>query len=108
MTGLPPLIGWLIGVTLMLRSPLWTGRQKLLAILVWPGGYVVLFLALSVASASGTTCSVPPTGQFDPPSGCVTFGPSAWVFPAFVIAALAQLVLAGYLYRAAGRRAENG
>ena len=41
-TGLPMfLVGWLIGVGLLLWSPLWTVRQKLLGMLVFPGGYLL-------------------------------------------------------------------
>src|SRR5215210_3386965 len=42
LTGIPPFIGWIVGAGLLLWSPLWTWWQKLLGILVWPGG---LFLA---------------------------------------------------------------
>jgi hypothetical protein len=41
-TGLPPVLGWLVGVGLLLSSPLWSVRQKLLGVLVWPGGVLML------------------------------------------------------------------
>ena len=53
-TGLPPILGWLAGVGLVLWSPLWTARQKLLGILVWPGGLV---------SAVGVNLAIAPTSN---------------------------------------------
>jgi hypothetical protein len=87
-TGLPPVIGWLAGVGLLLWSPLWTTRQKLLGILVWPGGYPVMFSLVANISAS------------------LGSGPSVWLIIAAVIIAAAPLLVATYLYRAAGRRAQ--
>jgi len=34
-SGFPPILGWLAGAGLMLWSPLWSTRQKLLGIVVW-------------------------------------------------------------------------
>jgi hypothetical protein len=98
-TGLPPILGWMAGVGLLLWSPLWTVRQKLLGILVWPGGYIV-WLGGPVTLQSGT-CGVPSGAQSD---GCVISGPPLWWILTLVVLAVAPLVVAAYLYRAAGRR----
>jgi HAAS domain-containing protein len=102
-SGLPPVVGWLAGVGLLLWSPLWTARQKLLGILVWPGGYVAA-LALPY-SLDVETCRVPdPT---DPAVDCTVSGPHlAVVVTVVAIVVIAPLVVAAYLYRAAGRRSE--
>ncbi len=113
-SGFPPIIGWLAGVGLLLWSPLWNWRQKLVGMLVWPGGYFsLLFLSamplLTVYSQSScvqrTTLGSPErslvcTGASSPS------GPSVWRHVLVVIVVLAPLLVAGYLYRAAGRRAE--
>lgn len=57
-----PVIGWFIGFALLLASPLWYGRQKLLGSLVWPGGFGSILLfggALGVMATAGPVCSGP-------------------------------------------------
>jgi hypothetical protein len=108
-TGLPPIVGWFAGVGLVLWSPLWTIRQKLLGILVWPGGLVT---AVGVALALGPTsnqisCDLTADGQRIADS-CVRTDTS--VHPAVVAIVLAvafipPIVVATYLYWAAGRSA---
>jgi hypothetical protein len=101
-TGFPPILGWLVGVGLLLWSPLWNWRQKLVAVLVWPGGYfgALLFAAIPVAWAPAT-CSAP-VGD---PLPCTGSGSSLWTVVAIVVLVLAPILVAAYLYRAAGRQA---
>ena len=69
---------------LLLSSPLWSGRQKLLGVLVWPGGLSLVLFVL-VFRAGGTQSALAGAG----------------------IAALVlvpPVLVAIYLYRAAGRR----
>ena len=99
--GLPPVVGWLAGVGLLLWSPLWSIRQKLLGILIWPGGYPVL-LGLGFIGGTGS-CPMP--GD-DVTTSCVITGPSLWSVITLVILATAPLVVATYLFWAAGRAAE--
>jgi hypothetical protein len=101
-TGLPPILGWLAGVGLLLWSPLWTVRQKLLGILVWPGGYVAV-LAAPVTLSKVQACPMPLGG--DASIECVTAGPPLWWIVTLVVVVVAPLVVAVYLYRAAGRAA---
>jgi hypothetical protein len=103
-SGLPPVVGWLAGVGLLLWSPLWTARQKLLGILVWPGGYVAV-LAAPYTMDSGT-CEV--QRGTDTALNCTTSGPPLWLMLAVLaVMVIAPLVVAVYLYRAAGRRGES-
>jgi hypothetical protein len=78
-----PIVGWVVGAALLLSSSLWTARQKLLGLLVWPGG--LGFFAL--AELLGLF------GHVD--------GVGIWI-PLVV----PPLVVAAYLYRAAGRNAD--
>ena len=84
-TGFPWILGWLIGVGLLVSSPLWSARQKLLGILVWPGGYAGAGLAVPILALAAT---------------------SSWRYVAIAFLVLAPLVVAVYLYREAGRRAD--
>ena len=84
-TGFPWILGWLIGVGLLVSSPLWSGRQKLLGILVWPGGYAGAGLAVPFLALLAT---------------------SSWRYVAIAFLLLAPLVVAVYLYQAAGRQAD--
>lgn len=99
-TGLPPVVGWLVGLALLVWSPLWTARQKLLGALVWPGGYV-LSAGLLAVTAGRTSCAVVPAGG---PADCTSTGQSPLALTATVLILLAPLVVAAYLYVAAGRR----
>lgn len=105
-TGLPPVLGWLAGVGLLLWSPLWSMRQKLLGILVWPGGYVMLLGLGTIGSTR--SCRIPSGEPTNPPTSCVSTGHSTgwWIIVLGVLTA-APLVVATYLYWAAGRRAET-
>jgi len=56
LSGFPPVLGWIAGLVLLLSSPLWTGRQKLLGALVWPGGYSVFLMgAPMTATVAGVS-----------------------------------------------------
>jgi hypothetical protein len=111
-TGLPMIfVSWFVGLALLLWSPLWTVRQKLLGALVFPGGY---FLTLSVTLLMGAR-SQPDTSEICTADGsgaltCVevasgSSGTSPWSVLLIVVVVAAPLVMATYLYRAAGRRA---
>ena len=107
-SGFPPVIGWLAGAGLLLWSPLWTARQKLLGILAWPGGLVGVFFvlgAIPTSSASGVICSGSTASVALDCQSTSSSGPPAWVSPllAFVLFVV-PLLVAAHLWRAAGRR----
>jgi hypothetical protein len=105
-TGFPPIIGWLVGVGLLLSSTLWTARQKLLGILVWPGGLLVVGLSVSLVSLSSSgSCPAPVGGPATGPSNaCTGSGTSPWTILAATVIVVAPILVGMYLYRAAGRR----
>ena len=104
-TGLPPFLGWLAGAGLLLWSPAWSARQKLLGLLVWPGGLVTVLGAGGLVAGRCSAGSGGPVGT--QAAACVTPGPSVWLIVALVALAVAPLIVAGYLYRAAGRRTDH-
>jgi hypothetical protein len=107
-TGFPPVIGWLAGLALFMWSPLWSGRQKLLGALVWPGGLVVAggSVGLMAARPGGCSTDVPNAAQVT--TTCTSAGPSAWSVVAIALFLVAPVVVAGYLYVVAGRRSAAG
>jgi hypothetical protein len=107
LTGFPPVLGWLVGAGLLLSSPLWTWRDRLLGLLVWPGGIVVAlgvptFTARSGSCAGSGTAVGGPAG-----TTCTTSGSSVLSLALVVAAVVAPLVVAGYLYWIAGRRSTD-
>ncbi|MBA2717430.1 MAG: hypothetical protein H0U51_10325 [Propionibacteriales bacterium] len=114
-TGFPPILGWLVGVALLMLSPLWTRRQKLLGILIWPGGYTLTLGVLGLQASSSTLCVSPKVEVGSSTAGstaaldCTGTSTSPWaivVIVAIVLLTVAPLIVAGYLYRAAGRTTE--
>lgn len=58
-----PVLGWLIGVRFALRSRIWTGRQKLTACLITPGGpLVALWLSVVLGSRTSSACGFTTSG----------------------------------------------
>ena len=109
-TGFPPILGWLAGVGLVLWSPLWTARQKVLGILVWPGGLVGgIGVSLALAPTSNRiSCDLTAAGDIIAGS-CVSTDTGVHPAMAAILIAIAlipPIVVATYLYWAAGRRAE--
>jgi hypothetical protein len=97
-----PLVGWLAGVGLLLSSPLWSGRQKLLGILVWPGGLSPVLLVVLVRTRATESCVS--VGSLKTCSGS---GPSALAGAGIAALALVPPILVAlYLYRAAGRHVQ--
>lgn len=106
-TGFPPAFGWLAGVGLLLWSPLWSVRQKLLGLLVWPGGYFgLLFLGgFMITSSSGTTACVSTVASAATQCSSTHSGLPTWAGAVLAAAAFAApLLVAAHLWRAAGRR----
>ena len=95
-----PLVGWLVGVGLLLSSPLWSGRQKLLGILVWPGGLSLVLLALLVRVGGTQSC----VSLGSRVTTCSSSGSSALAGAGIAaLVVVPPILVALYLYRAAGR-----
>ena len=95
-----PLVGWLVGVGLLLSSPLWSGRQKLLGILVWPGGLSLVLLA-HLVRVGGTQSCVSLGSRV---TTCSSSGSSALAGAGIAaLVVVPPILVALYLYRAAGR-----
>lgn len=107
-TGFPPVLGWLAGLALLLWSPLWSGRQKLLGALVWPGGLVVAGGSLGLMASRSGGCATVVQDAARVSSDCTSAGTSAWSVAAIAVFLVAPVVVAGYLYVAAGRRTAGG
>lgn len=105
-TGFPPIIGWLAGVVLLLSSPLWTGRQKLLGVLVWPGGLSMLGAVAFITVGRVQACSVSSTPTSSV-TNCTGSGQSLWQVFFTIVVIAAPLLVGAYLYRAAGRAADT-
>ena len=113
--GLPiPVIGWFVGLGLLIWSPLWTPRQKWLGALVWPGGWFgLIFFSAIPLSAGGNTCGS--GGPFLTPDNqtvvthCETVHTYSWwpYLPLTVLAFGLPVLVAIYLWRAAGRRSAS-
>lgn len=112
--GFPvPILGWFVGLGLLVWSPLWNARQKLLGALVWPGGLFSLFFLASIPNASSGCVSeshfVTPDGN-TVIQGCTTTAHtySVWVWaPVVILAVSLPIVVAVYLWRVAGRQAAS-
>jgi uncharacterized membrane protein len=115
--GFPvPILGWFVGLGLLIWSPLWNVRQKLLGALVWPGGWFgLLFLAAIPASFSGNSTLCGSSGNFVTSTGsndvvatsCTTTAHTMPIWEVVPLALLAfglPVLVAIYLWRAAGRQ----
>jgi hypothetical protein len=112
-SGLPPILGWLVGVVLLVASPLWTSRQKLLGILVWPGGLTGAGLLLGLVAVTPVrvnTCQISGDLRTEVASTCTSSGPSptsvTLLIAALVVAFVAPILVGAHLYRAAGRASD--
>ncbi|MEA2686957.1 MAG: hypothetical protein QOE93_2152 [Actinomycetota bacterium] len=107
LTGFPPILGWLVGAVLLLVSPLWTARQKLLGLLVWPGGLMTAGLSLSlVAVSAGPGECIGQVGPSGVPIGCPDASGGGTNWPGIVgmiVVIVLPILVAAYLWRAAGR-----
>lgn len=107
-TGFPPFVGWLAGAVLLVRSRLWSAHQKVLGLLVWPGGYVVtIATGLALWGAEGITPRFL-TSLFQYFHELDEFRTSVWLIALQVTVLLVPpLLVAAHLYRVAARE-EDG
>ena len=109
--GFPvPILGWFVGLGLLIWSPLWSARQKLLGALVWPGGLFSLLFIAAIPTSTGGCVS---ESGFSTPGGatvvqsCTTTAHtySVWLWaPVLALLVSLPIVVAVYLWRAAGRQ----
>jgi hypothetical protein len=103
-----PVAGWLAGAVMLLVSRRWTLRDKLVGLLVWPGGLAIA-VALIVFSPTRTCVYVDDSAGHRSGAGdCTGTTIPGWVgIPLLVLAVVGPLVTAAYLLRRA-RRATAG
>lgn len=100
------LVGWLTGVGMLWSSRSWTGGEKALATLVWPGGVIAPLL---LGLISWRTCAVTTTrdaaGATVVDEVCTGFALPVWIgIPLLVVLVAAPVVVAGVLLRRADQR----
>lgn len=96
-----PVVGWVAGAVMLLVSRRWTLRDKLVGLLVWPGGLAV---AVGIIAFSPTRTCVYVDGPSDRVGNCTGTTIPGWVgIPLLVLAIAGPLVTAVYLLRRARR-----
>ncbi|MDN3357118.1 hypothetical protein [Actinomadura sp. DC4] len=100
-----PVAGWVAGAVMLLVSRRWTLRDKLIGLLVWPGGLMTA-AALIVFSPTQECVYVDDTGGRRHGGQCTGTTIPGWIgVPLFVLALLGPVVTAVYLGRRARRAA---
>jgi hypothetical protein len=98
-----PVAGWVAGAVMLLASRRWTVRDKLLGLLVWPGGLAIA-VALIVFSPTRTCVYVDDSSGHRHGGQCTGTTIPGWVgIPLLVLAIAGPLVIAVYLARRARR-----
>lgn len=98
--GFAVLIGWIVGAVLLWTSNRWTTGQKLLGSLIWPSGFVVVYLAILYPQTVCSSHKGPPGVPV--PGVCVPLEvPLWWSIPILAFLTLPPLFMAIYLIRSA-------
>lgn len=95
-----PVVGWLIGLSLLWSSEVWTRRDKLIGTLLPPGGLGgVLLLWFMTESGSTMTCveSFPPENAIGEQCTVSSTVPAPWIAPLFVSIVVVSILTAIYL-----------
>ena len=89
-------VGWIVGVALLLSSRVWRVKDKVLGVLIVPGGLLVPFFLIF----GGTTTRVC-TSSNGGPTTCTTHDPGTnWLaVTATIVFLVAEIGVAVYLYR---------
>ena len=96
--GFALLVGWIVGAVLLWTSNRWTTRQKLLGSLIWPSGFVVVYLAILYPQTVCGSHKGPP--GVPAPSVCVPLEvPLWWSVPILALLILPPLFVAIHLLR---------
>jgi hypothetical protein len=101
-----PVAGWMAGAVMLLASRRWTVRDKLIGLLVWPGG-LALALGLVVFAPTRQCVYVDDTAGHHSGAGeCTGTAIPAWIgVPLLIVAIAGPLVTAVHLARRARRAA---
>lgn len=99
-----PVVGWLIGVTLLWTSRSWTGRQKLLGNLVVPSGLVGAYLLYSFLPSADRCCAsfIPSAASAGSQTVCASQGlstPAGIRITLALTAAVATAAIGVWLWR---------
>jgi hypothetical protein len=92
-----PVVGWLIGATMLLASSRWSIRDKLAGLLVWPGGLAPA-TALVAFAPTRECVYVDDAGGHRHGGHCTGTALSGWLgVPLLVVAVVGPLLTAAYL-----------
>jgi hypothetical protein len=97
-----PIVGWVVGATLLWASEAWSTKDKLVGTLLFPGGLLIPLALLFLAQEAGG-CGTVVNPQLQPQQGTLTCPPAdgVGVWEVIVMAALVivPLVVIAYLAR---------
>lgn len=100
-----PVAGWVVGAVMLLASPRWSVRDKLVGLLVWPGGLAVA-LGLIVFAPTRQCVYVNDTAGHHHGGQCTGAALPVWLgVPLLAFAVIGPLLTAVYLTRRARRAA---
>lgn len=103
-----PVVGWVVGAVMLVVSRRWTLRDKLLGLLVWPGGLAAA-VALIVLSPTRQCVYVDDSAGHRHGGQCTGTTIPGWIgIPLLVLAVAGPLVTAVYLARRARRTGGSG
>jgi hypothetical protein len=106
-----PVAGWVVGAVMLLGSRRWTPRDKVIGLLVWPGG-LALAVGLIVFSPTRQCVYVDDSAGHRHGGECTGSTIPGWIgIPLLVLAIIGPVVTATYLARRARRAvraAEDG
>ena len=99
-----PGVGWLPGVVLVALSRVWSGREKLVGILLAVAPAIFWFVAFNVGTSGGASAEVTDIGSEPPPAEDTgsSFGAVELLF-LFLLSGLPAALYLGWRLRARGR-----
>jgi hypothetical protein len=101
-----PVVGWVAGAVMLLASRRWTFRDKLVGLLVWPGG-LALAVGLIVLAPTRQCVYVDDSAGHRHGGECTGTTIPGWLgIPLLVLAIIGPLLTAIYLARRARRSAQ--
>jgi hypothetical protein len=101
-----PVVGWVAGAVMLLASRRWTFRDKLIGLLVWPGG-LALAVGLIVLAPTRQCVYVDDSAGHRHGGECTGATIPGWLgIPLLILAIIGPLLTAVYLARRARRAAQ--